>query len=77
MTEEWIKANRHLFETLEPTQADLDSIDEDLYYISVAINAMDENNDMLDDYNTFKNELDSDQNDHISADEINNYIDNM
>ncbi len=77
MTEEWIKANRHLFPTVEPTQDDLDSIDEDLHYISVAIDAVDENNDMLDDYNEFKNELDSDSNDHVTADELNLYIANM
>lgn len=77
MTEEWIKANRHLFATVDPTQDDLDSIDEDLHYISVAIDAVDEDNDMLDDYTTFKNELDTDHNDHITADEINNYIATM
>lgn len=77
LTESWIQDNRDGFTPINPDSEDLNRVDEDLTYISNAIGVFADTNDMKDDYQGFRDELDPNGDNQTSSTELNNYIDNM
>ncbi len=88
LTETWIKDNKEMFSTTDPDSGELESsldpsaddlarISEDLTYTEYAIDALTTDNDMKDDYQEFKNELDSNGDESTTSNELNSYIDTM
>ena len=78
MTEDWISSNWDPdTNSVSPDQTELDSINRDMEYIGLAVDALaDGSNDMEDDFTDFKSELTGGDND-ASAEDINNYFDAM
>lgn len=82
MTEAWIQANRGDFTPLitdeeagtEEVQGDLARINEDLVYIGYTIDVFADSNDMKDDFEEFRSEIDADDNGTVTYGELNDYI---
>lgn len=77
MTEQWVRDNRGDFLPVDPTQDEIDAIEDDLLFIAAAIDAFADTNDMKDDFEEFQSELDADQNGQITAQELNDYLGDM
>lgn len=82
MTEAWIQENRAEFtpviteeeSTSEGVVADLARINEDILFIGYTIDVFADSNDMKDDFQEFKDELDGDLNGVVTYVELNVYI---
>lgn len=82
MTEAWIQANRADFTPVitdeeaasEEVAEDLARINEDILFIGYTIDVFADSNDMKDDFEEFKDELDSNMDDNVSYVELNTYI---
>ncbi len=85
MTEAWIRENRAGFTPLVTADqegtvevnTDLAMINEDLVYIGYAIDALADSNDLKDDFQEFKAELDADQSGDVTVAELNTYISDL
>ena len=85
MTEAWIQDNRAGFTPLiteaqdgtEEVTADLAMINEDLIYVGYAIDVFAETNDIKDDFEEFKAELDGNQDGTVTVAELNSYVENL
>lgn len=77
MTEAWVRDHRAGFLPVNPLQQEIDDIEDDLRFIAAAIDVFADTNDMKDDFEEFRNELDANQDDQITADELNDYLGNM
>lgn len=78
MTEDWISDNWNPeANSVSPDQAELDSINQDMAYINLAVAALsDGSNDIEDDFEDFMDELTGGDND-ASAEDLNTYFDEM
>lgn len=84
MTEAWIQENRGDFTPLivinegeeipADVEADLALINEDMDYIENTIGVFADSNDMKDDFEEFRSEIDADDNGTVTYVELNNYI---
>jgi len=85
MTEAWIQENRADFtpvitpeeSTSEEVIADLARINEDLVFIGYTIDVFADSNDMKDDFQEFKNEIDSNMDGNVTYVELNTYIEQL
>jgi len=85
MTEDWIQENRAGFTPLitdeesasEGVATDLARINEDLVNIGYTIDVFADSNDMKDDFQEFKDELDSNTDGNVTYVELNTYIDQL
>ncbi len=75
MTEEWLEAHEDI--EVSPSDEELDMITQDVQNIESVVDVLDENNDIQDDFDEFANDIDSNGDDVISADELNNYLDTL